>query len=428
VTPAIEIRQEFDSNIGYRENDTESDLVTAVTPSVALSYEGDRGHVRTTLGLRSRSYWDHSELNGIDRFVRVDFERMLTQRLAVFSEGSYEFFPDHDPAFQDDLVLVGDRPDYTRHLLSGGLRYALDPLSTLTFAGGFGGENFDRGDGQTSFTRRDRQNLHASMAYARQLSERDETGLTLRFLNDEFDEVELGSGEETSRTFVGTLHWARAWTPVWSSRVAAGARVARLDEEAIPGLSLPSPSTFDLSPTDTSVGVVGSLEMSRRTARTVTTLGYSRETVPSSGYGSNVDSDTVSASFTAQLSDRLQLELSGYAQRYDSVGESLVVRERFFIVGGFPVVPVFCEPLGLTGFAPGTMNGGPVCVGLTDDEIDATLFGGRAQLGWRVNPHWSTFLRYTFRDQSSRGDRRVAEYTDHRVMMGFRYRLPIDLY
>jgi uncharacterized protein (PEP-CTERM system associated) len=90
ITPSIEVTQGFDSNVGNTEHDEDSDVVTFFTPSVALSHEEGRGHTKLLLGLRSRSYWDHSELNAVDRYVRGDVERMLTQRLTFFSDGKYE--------------------------------------------------------------------------------------------------------------------------------------------------------------------------------------------------------------------------------------------------------------------------------------------------------------------------------------------------
>jgi hypothetical protein len=423
VTPAIEIRQEFDSNIGYREDDVESDVVTAVTPTVEFSYEGDRGHARARLGVRSRSYWDHSELNSIDRFGRFEVERLLTPRLAVFSKGIFEVFPDRDPAFDGGQELVGGRPDYTHRDLSAGVRYVLDPLSALTFAAGFSGEDFDQGDlTDRSFSRRDRESRYALVSYTRQLSERDEVGLKVSFSDDSFDQVELVTGEETDRTAQARLHWSRAWTPQWSTRVGAGARSVRIDEDSVPGLVVSPTSGLDLSPSETSLGFIGDFEVERSTKRTVTTLGFNKETRPSSGYGSTVDTDTVSASFTARLTQRLQLNLSGYVQRYESVGESLAVLPPIVIT--WPFFATGCP----SELEAGVLNGGLRCVGLTDNELDATVLGGRVQLGWRVNRQWSTFLRYTYRSQNSRGDRPVSEFTNYRVIMGFHYEVPIDLF
>jgi hypothetical protein len=318
----------------------------------------------------------------------------------------------------DGRELIGDRPDYFRQAFSSGFRYALDPLSTLTVSAGFTDVAYDEGDRGNDFSQRDRDSIEASIAYVRQLSERDEAGLSLRLSRDAFDEVRgrsVGTGEETNRTVAAMLHWGRQWTPAWSSRLAAGARRVRIEEDGIPGLVLLSPSGLDLSPTDDSNGLVGNLEVSRSTKRTVTTLGYYKQTTPSSGYGSTVDSDTISVGFVARLTDRLRLDARAFAQQYESLGDSLGV-VRFSFTDG-------CGSLEL-----GLVNGQLVCVGLTDDEIDATVMGGHVQLGWRVNGHWRTFLRYTFRDQSSEGKRPVSEYTDHGVLMGFRYAIPIDLF
>ena len=423
VTPGIDVRQEFNSNINYRERDPESDVVTVVTPTLEFSYEGERGYAKAQVGLRSRSYWRNSELNAVDRFGQLDLERLLSPRLAVMASGRLAFYPNRD-AVEDGSgqELIGDRPDYFRQDFSGGFRYALDPLSTLTVAAGFHNVDYDQGDSNNTFSQRDLNTIETSAVYVRQVSERDEAGLSLRLSRDHFDEVRTSfscTGEETNQTVSAVLHWAREWTRVWSSRVAAGARSVRLEDDGIPGLVLLSSSGLDLSPTDTSFGFVGNLEVTRRTKRTVTTLGYSKQTTPSSGYGSTVGADTVSVGFTARLTDRLGLDVGGFAQQYESLGDTLgVVRFPYNPTPGRP-----CGPLEL-----GALNSQLVCVGLTDDAIDATVLGAHFQLGWRVNGHWRTFLRYTFRDQTSEGERPLSEYTNHRVMLGFRYAIPIDLF
>ncbi len=425
VTPSVEVRQEFDSNIGWRDHDTESDVVTAVTPAVQFSYEDDRGFARARLGIRSRSYWDHAELNGIDSFARGEFERLLTPRLTLITNGSFDFFPDRDVAFDDGgQQLAGGRPDYKRASAQVGFRYALGPVSTLTLASGWEGENFDEGDGQVSFARRDWGSLYGYARYSRQLSERDEMGLTVRVSGDRFDELagaNAGLAEETNQMVSALVHWQRAWSPVWSTLATIGPRWVRIEQDEIPGLVVAPGSGLDFSPSETSLGIVGTLEITRLSKRTATTLSYRRDTRPSSGYGSNTDTDTLSGDFTLRLTQRLELNLGAFAMRYQSVGDALaVVGSPFF---GLP-----CELLGLSGFTPGRINLAPVCVGLVDQLIDATVTGGHVRLGWRVTQDWSTFMRYTYRDQTSRGDRPITEYTDHRVMMGFRYAVPIDLF
>jgi hypothetical protein len=405
ITPAIEVTQGFDSNVGNTSRDEESDVVTFFSPSVALSHEEGRGHTKLLLGLRSRSYWDHSELNSVDRYVRGDFERMLTQRLTAFSNGRYEYFPDRD-VFDDggDPGLEGENPDWKRWDLSGGLRYALSPLSSISVSAGFSGDAFSKGDSDPSFFRRDRDSYFGSVAYQRYLSERDEVSLTMSYSDDRFDGGGTTSnptsltGEETNRVASAFASWNRAWTRRWSTHFAGGARWVSIDQDSIPGIRC---FPTDCGSSDSGAGFVGSAGVQYETKLSELGLSYSRETRPSSGYGGNVDVGTVSGRFRRQLSQRMSVRGDAYYQRYASVGETSV--------------PFLCSTTAcLTQF--------------TDSAIDADLLGANLTLDWRVGEHWTTFARYSYRDQTSEGDRDVSEYESHRVTFGFRYALPIDIY
>jgi hypothetical protein len=191
---SLTTQQEYHSNIFATEKDAESDVATVVSPTAGLSYQGDRGHVYLYGGLRSRSYWKYSGLNAVDRFGRLDIERRITPRLAVFSKGELDFFPNRDPVESGGRVLSGERADYWRHKLSGGFRYATDPISTVSLYGGYVSEDYDQVEQGT--TRSDRFGEFAYVGYERLLSERDQAGLTLGWADNRFDEAAQSRGDQ----------------------------------------------------------------------------------------------------------------------------------------------------------------------------------------------------------------------------------------
>jgi hypothetical protein len=101
------------------------------------------------------------------------------------------------------------------------------------------------------------------------------------------------------------------------------------------------------------------------------------------------------------VTKRLTLRGDGYWQGYESVGDTVIC---------VPVVGSICLPL------------------KADNAIEAAVVAATGQLDWRTTERWTTFVRYTFMDQSAKSDRLVDEYTDHRVVLGFRYDYDLDLY
>lgn len=376
-----------------------------------LSREGARGHARFRLGVRARSYWDHSEINAVDRFVGGELERLLTPRLAAFTSGHFDYYPERDEFETDGQPqLAGDRPDWKGYGLTGGLRYALDAVSTLTLSSTLDSVDYGQGDLGDDFFERDRRSYLSALAYERYLSERDAIGITVSYADDWFDEAEGSAGEETSRVVSGIASWSRAWSESWSTSLGGGVRWASLHQDELEGLFLPVPG-IDLSPSDRSFGFVGSAGIERKTSVSTLSLAYGREISPTSGYGGQADVDTLSASYERRLAERLTVRLEGFAQRYESAGDTVVPGRLVIIIdpiSGLEVARLFV-PL------------------LTDSAIDARLMGAGLRLDWRLRKHWSTFLRYGFLDQQSDGDRAIESFDAHRVTVGFRYALPIDL-
>ncbi len=393
---SLTTQQEFNSNMFADKHDKRSDVATVVTPIVGLSFEGDRGHFRIDGGLRSRNYWRYSELNADDRFGRLSFERRITPRLAVFGKGALDFLPNRDPVESGNRELSGKRPDYWRHSATGGFRYALDPISTFTLGGGYVGERYD---GDTGTRRSDRFGQLASLGYERLLSERDQVGLTLGWSDNQFDAQARGVGDRNDRTLSATASWNRAWTQKWSTSFSGGLRSVHLEQDAPRGLIPIFPVSLDGS--QTSLGYVGAMEVQRKTKLGELSAGYVRETRPSSGYGSTLDVDTVSIGVVRKVTKWLTLRGDGYWQRFSSVGDS---------VGCAPFVGNFCIPLE------------------SSNAIEAAVVAATTQLDWRTTERWTTFLRYSYMDQTSEGDRPLDEYTNHRFVLGFRYDYDVDLY
>jgi opacity protein-like surface antigen len=407
VTPSIAVSQEYDSNVLRQEKGEESDLVIRITPKLNVAQEGDRGHARVWAGLHSRKYWDVSDLDAIDRFLGWDVERRLSPRLSAFSDGRFAFYENLDRVVDDGIVLGGGRPD--KQLLRGeaGLRYALTPVSNLSASVGYREWDFSSGDTERTNRRRDSESRWGVLSYERALSPRDQMLASLGFAESDFSDI--GAGSETNDMLEGTAQWARVWSPAWSTSFSAGLRLLETETEA---------------GEDRNISAIGAAAVTRKFQRGELSLSYRRETRPSSGYGSSLDTDKLRAGYETRLTSRLRLAISGEFRRYRSADDSIVqtrpVSSTFgFVDGSLVLTDVTCEA--------GDVDLGTRCFREVDDEIDSKTWTALVRLDWRIRERFFTFVSYRYLDQTSDGTRPISEFDSHRLMLGFRYAYPVDL-
>ncbi|TDI97678.1 MAG: hypothetical protein E2O73_10910 [Deltaproteobacteria bacterium] len=378
VTPSIRVSQEYESNVLYRKNNEQSDLITRVVPKLRLDLEGDRGHARVWGRLDSRMYQDVTDLDAVDQFFGWDVDQRLSPRFSVYSEGRLAYVEHLDPVEEG----FGDgRPDQRRLQAQAGLRYALTPASSLSASFGYLELDFSFADIEPANGRRDSESRWGALSYVRNLSPRDQILASLSYQETDFSSVGsglVGLASETDETLAGSIGWSRAWSPAWTTRFTAGLRRLESETEAAD---------------DRTLGLVGGVELTRTFERGSLSLSYERESRPSSGLGSTLDTDNFEASYRAQLSERLSLKILGEYDHYRSATESRLE-----------------TPLGSITI---------------DDEIDTTTLTASVRLDWRIRKRLFTFVSYRYRDQSSDGVRPVGEYYSHRVMLGFQYAYPI---
>lgn len=416
LVPSISISQAYDSHVLTSDDAKgDGDYLTLIAPELSLRSRGDWGYGQLGLSLVSRTYLDNSEMNGIDRRGLFDLDGRLAPRLSMFSSGSYVFRDDTNEIEEGGATLHQAQGDREIFDLAGGLRYALDARSSLSARLGFAGRRPDPEPAQERLSsQRDIDTQFASLVYSRVVTPLDRLDLTLGAAESDFGDI--GAGEEESRTLSANLGWYRAWTPHWSTSAVAGIRRITSERERDPrGES----STSDF---------VGSLVLERNGRRTTASLVYTRQTQPSSSFGTSVDLDSLTALFSVKLSRRLTLRLEGRADLYGSIQED--ARVDFGNPGETTLVfrdgrlVLVCTRQGDV-LAPGPTGLG--CFGVTDSEIDTTTLMLSARLNYRVTPDLVGFLDYRYTDQDSSGDIRLIDLDEHRILLGVRYSYPIDL-
>ncbi len=378
VTPSVLVSQEYESNVLYRENNEESDLITRVAPTLRLDLESDRGHARVWGRLNSRMYQDTTDLDAVDQFFGWDVDQRLSPRLNVYSEGQLAYIEKLDSVEEG---FGATRPDQRNTEAQAGLSYALTPASSLSASFGYLELDFSVGDIEPANGRRDSESRWGGLSYVRNLSPRDQILASLSYQETDFGRVGsglVGIASETDETLAGSVGWSRAWSPAWSTGFTAGLRWLESETEA---------------GDDRTLGVVGGVDLTRVFERGTLIFSYKRDSRPSSGLGSTLDIDSFEASYRWQLSERLALKLLGEYDHFVS--------------------------------ATGSRLGTPLGSIKIDDEIDTTTLRASVRLDWRIRKRLFTFVSYRYRDQSSDGVRPVGEYDSHNVMLGFQYAHPI---
>ncbi|MFQ5515613.1 MAG: outer membrane beta-barrel protein [Myxococcota bacterium] len=399
LTPSLWLSQEYDSDVLHDERREESDLITRVRPQLGLAQEAEWGHARLDLSLERRMYQDLDEFDATDWTAVWDGEREITQRLRLLSSVRYELFENQDAVTEGSQTIVEGRPDQRARALAGGLRYALSPASSLELRAGFDDRDYSLDGLRPANSRRDRDTRYGILGYRQMLGPRDEVGLQLTAARTDFENIGAGDVQDDILSFRGS--WTRTWNPRWASSLNAGLR--SLNSETLSG-------------SDRSVGFVGGAELTRSFRRGSLRLAYDRQTRPSSGLGTSLDQDIVTAELRTRMSDRVTLRLDAELSRLRSASETLA-RVAFPFSN-----PGLCLP-GSLGVSGSLLS----CVVSTDEEIDIDSRRFGAELSWRVRKRWNTFVSYRFSKQSSSGDRRLSDFDSHRVMIGFRVARPVSL-
>ena len=157
------------------------------------------------------------------------------------------------------------------------------------------------------------------------------------------------------------------------------------------------------------MGFIGGASLERKTPRTHARLTLSRVTQPGSGVGASQNVNSIDGNLRVDLAARLAFVVDGRWQAYDAAANGAI----------------------FVGFAPGPPGDtlvGVSCFRDSENEAAYELTSASARLDWRVWEHWVTFVQYRYLHQTSSGEIAVSEFDNHRVSLGMRYALPIDVF
>jgi hypothetical protein len=455
LRPEVTVEQDYDTNIFLLPDaspNKKGSPVTIVRPSLYLEEDGTLGQIYLDGWISSHTYWDESDLSGVDRGVGGGLDRTITPRLSLFGNGSYmRIAPHSEIRTPADVSFISPQPGQPTtpvitpgQLVEGsvpmvdlgqgefGGRYQLTPRSKLELSGGpFSINYLSNPIGRTDLRDRDgwftSLKLTHDMTYLDRLTfelsanSTDEADAIFRTatVQDPFNphQVDVNTGKDISNQQSFSIGWERTWNELWTSHVQLGVR--RLDSETKganrsvtrvgPPITNGDVTPFiDFVSTDfnsVGPGVIGELTIRRVMPRGRAQLSYVRETrTTSSLFSSNVNVDTVSLAYIHNLSLHSWLTITGSYEHYATVNDAPTVVPAGYVPGSF-------NPITGPSFTCGSSAGKLVIVGSGVDKggqcqfdrgksaLQADLYYGEARFDWQLRKRLSTFatVRYTQR-------------------------------
>jgi hypothetical protein len=422
----VGLHETYDSNVFNRRTSQDTDFYTALVPEAGFRFRGDRGNGIARFGVRSRFYNQYNELNGTDRFATYGLEYMLRQRLQVFSNGSYTFNDKTDVVDSGGVQIGGGNPESEQGFASGGVRYTLSRRETLSLSGNYSRYKFDD-DFASSSRRQDFSSMGSSLKYERRISLRDSATLGTTLVETKFD-GSLNQPESKSRVVSLDTGWTHVWTPSWKSSTTVGVR--RVFSDLVTSTAfvpLPGQRPVNTNPDDTSDSFIGSLMVERTGKYSNLAVGYSRETRPSSGIGTELDIDQFTAGLRYRLASRWTFIANGAWSRSQSATEQVVTA---FLNPSFNSLVCLANN-GVVGTLPNPIDPttlAPACALNSNSAVDTTMRQYEIGLDWQMRERWTTFLRYRYRDESSSGDIQIRDFDKHLVTLGVRFNYDVDLF
>jgi hypothetical protein len=445
LTPELSVDEEYDSNVFNDDDRAESDLVTHLRPGLFLEHKGDLGALTGSFEFDTR--FGSQRDDGVDRFLRLSGNRSLTPRLGISGGLGYSYFDDTStgnpvPSDPNQPATTSDDQSFERIATSAGLTYSLGPRTSL----GFGVDQVETQRSQSLPGQGgDSSSSSGHVSLIRQLSLRDSLGFSASLSESDFGRSQ-NIGANDSRTLSNRVSWDRSWTKIFTTSFSAGFSQVETGAdtsvtlEADP-LEIPDgfpPDTLilldqpvpDTSSADTSTAFNGGLSLTWLLPRGVLQLDLSRDTSSRSGLGSEVNTDSISASFEHRLASRWVLSSDLGHARVKSAGETPVFFSDFYepfvvLQDGQPTGQLALNPCGqYTRVTDGTRTG---CVGISDNAIDYKSTWANLSLRRQMTKRMTGSLTYSYTQQSSSGDTEQADYDEHRVSVGLRYTYDIDL-
>ena len=262
ITPSIAVRQEYNDNIFFDDEDEEDDLITTVKPGLEITNRSERINFSLKGEVSPFFYWDNDELDDVDQDYSSRLNYMLTERLRFNGSASlrYDNRPDRD-ILTTGLSLESESRRQQRY--NAGFDYSISETINTGITGGYRRDDFMA---NTDPDDEDWKAWDAGFSYTHDIS---------RWFNNTIGRLNLGYSNydfETSETdyYYGTVGFQRQVTELFNLLIDIGARYTDSDFEVQQLVIVPPgiPTIVASDENDSSIGGVAQAVLEYRGLKT----------------------------------------------------------------------------------------------------------------------------------------------------------------
>ena len=467
--------QDYDSNVFALETNPIGSAVTIVRPSISYENSGTLGSTRVEGWLSSHTFWEESGLNGVDRGIGANFDRMLLPRLSLFGNGGYQRVAPRaevaradtvtftnpgegvpgQPVITPGQIVQGSVPNVDLGQGEFGVLYLLTPIDKLTVSGGPYSVHYL----STTFANsefRDQNGWFARATLQRSLTALDRLSVSLVETPTDLSNVttnvvevqdptdphsaDINTGKSVSDQQSLSIGWDRSWSEVWTSHLSIGVR--RLHSQtlgvtrgitrvaAVPGGVVPFEDFVPMNFDDTGPGLIGELSIDRSLPRGRLSFSFRQETTNTGSLSAtDVNVSTLEASWIHRLSALATFTLQGRYQYYKSTNNLTQIGPASYVEGSFnPITgPEFtCSAGSLIISGSGRNKGGQCSLG-SGSSLSSNYANASARIDWQLRKRLSTFAVVRFEDRVGDVQLFGNDYNRYTVGVGFTYTYSLGL-
>jgi len=302
ITPSLTTREEYNDNIVMRIRNPQDDHITIISPNIKYDHKTERLSSSINLGLTQWLYTTETDLNTLDHKYTLDGTYQITPRLGFNTSGSYL----RDTTLEQELLETGYaamRTDRERATGSAGLSFQITERTTLDVNYSNFHAWYDYQYYPDTVVHRGLMNGTHQLKNLRTSALWQAAYTHYGYENAESHDYEfmLGLKHFFSETFditgMGGIHYMRSQYRRYTFEWLFEFPFFRL----VP---------IERKETQTNVGWVADVNVTKRFERSNIGLGFSRDVVDSA-YGYTVERTRASCDLSYQFSERLRGSFSG---------------------------------------------------------------------------------------------------------------------
>ena len=301
IVPSVAAKDEYNSNIYVTPTDPRRDFITTLSPGIALVKRNERLDTGAQVRLDSRYYGENQDLNAIDQTYQGNLKYRLTPNFGLAADAGYfiDSRADRDLA-TTGLILSTLRRERVKSSLA--TDYQFSEVMALTMSYAYGKDTYER---KVS----DFQSHDVNIGLVRDFSKYFPA--VKGMINFGYGSYDIGGFRTNS--MMTTLGMSRNFNEIWSINVSGGARYTEA-QFPVPRLQMVAPGVFQVvqdTQADDGWGWVAQGALNYTGERGNSSLTYTRDVRPASGYNATVEMNALAINLSYRFTHEFSFSLYG---------------------------------------------------------------------------------------------------------------------